>query len=124
MLAYVVTCCIAIKLLDLVLSIKKGLAIVALSFCAANAALSILVGRSLAPALAAGCAPDRFQAASRLATMRAIACANLNVTLDIIAAGACVLTLLLYWQDIRRGIKDVGFVGASLRAERNRRQGI
>jgi hypothetical protein len=34
------------------------------------------------------------------------------------------LTLLLYWQDIRRGIKDVGFVGASLRAERNRRQGI
>jgi membrane associated rhomboid family serine protease len=124
MLAYVVTCCIAIKLIDLVLSIKKGLAIVALSFCAANAALSILVGRSLAPALAAGCAPDRFQAASRLATMRAIACANLNVTLDIIAAGACVLTLLLYWQDIRRGIKDVGFVGASLRAERNRRQGI
>jgi hypothetical protein len=52
------------------------------------------------------------------------ACANLDVTLDIIAAGAFVLTLLLYWQDIRRGIKDVGFVGVSLRAERGRRRGI
>ena len=51
-------------------------------------------------------------------------CANLNVTLDIAAATAFVLTLLLYWQDIHRGIKDVGFVGASLRAERSRRQGI
>jgi hypothetical protein len=37
---------------------------------------------------------------------------------------AFVLTLLLYWQDIRRGIRDVGFVGASLRAERSRRWGI
>jgi rhomboid protease GluP len=123
-LAYVVACCIAVKLLDLVLSIKKGLAIVALSFCTANAALSILVGRSLAPAFAAGCASDRFQTTSPVATMRAAACANLNVTLYIIAAGAFVLTLLFYWQDIRRGAKDVGFVGASLRAERNRRQGI
>jgi rhomboid protease GluP len=56
--------------------------------------------------------------------MRATACANLNVTLDMIAAAACVLTLLLYWQDIHRGIKDVGFVGTSLRAERSRRRGI
>ena len=124
MLAYVIACCIAVKSIDLVLSIKKGLAIVALSFCAANAALLIFVGRSFAPALAAGCASDRFQTASRLEAMRATACANLNVTLDIIAAGACILTLLLYWQDIHRGIKDVGFVGASLRAERGRRWGI
>jgi membrane associated rhomboid family serine protease len=42
-LAYVSAFCVAVKLLDLVLSMKKGLAIVALSFCAANAALSILV---------------------------------------------------------------------------------
>jgi membrane associated rhomboid family serine protease len=123
-LAYVIACCVAIKLLDLVLSIKKGLAIVALTFCAANAALLIVLGRSLGPALAASCAPDHLQAASRVAAMRATACAYLNLTLDIIAAAACVLTLLLYWPDIRRGIKDVGFVGASLRAERNRRQGI
>jgi membrane associated rhomboid family serine protease len=123
-MAYVVGCCIAIKLLDFVLSVKKGLAIVALSFCAANAALLILLGRSLAPALAAGCASDRFQAASPVAAMRTTACTNSNATLYIIAASAFILTLLLYWQDIRRGIKDVGFVGASLRAERNRRQGI
>jgi membrane associated rhomboid family serine protease len=123
-LAYVIACCIAVKSVDLVLCIKKGLAIVALAFCAANAALLIFAGRSLAPALTASCASDHFQAASRVETMRGIACANLNVTIDIAAATAFVLTLLLYWQDIHRGIKDVGFVGASLRAERSRRQGI
>jgi membrane associated rhomboid family serine protease len=123
-LAYFIAGSIAVKLVDLVLSIKKGLAVVALSFCAANAALLIFVGRSLAPALAASCASNHFQVASRIEMMRAATCASLNVTLDIIAAGAFVLTLLLYWQEIHRGIKDVGFVGASLRAERSRRQGI
>src|ERR1700722_918828 len=123
-LAYAIVCCIAVKLVDLVLSIKKGLAIVALSFCAANAALLIFAGKSLTPAFAASCASDHFRAASLVETMRATACANLNVTLDIIAAAACILTLLLYWQDIHRGLKDVGFVGASLRAERSRRRGI
>jgi membrane associated rhomboid family serine protease len=123
-LAYVIACCIAVKSIDLALSIKKGLAIVALSFCVANAALLIVAGRWLAPALAASCTSDRFQVASRIEPMRATACANLNVTLDIIAAAAFVLTLLLYWRDIHRGIKDVGFVGASLRAERSRRRGI
>jgi membrane associated rhomboid family serine protease len=123
-LAYVIACCIAVKLADVALSIKKGLAIVALSFCVANAALLFVAGRSLAPVLAASCASDRFQVASRIEPMRATACANLNATLDIIAAAAFVLTLLLYWQDIHRGIKDVGFVGASLRAERSRRRGI
>lgn len=123
-LAYAIACCIAVKLVDLVLSIKKGLAIVALAFCIANGALLIFVGRSLAPALAASCALDHFRTASLVEMMRTAACANLNVTIDIIAAGAFVLILLLYWRDIHRGIKDVGFVGASLRAERGRRRGI
>jgi rhomboid protease GluP len=35
-----------------------------------------------------------------------------------------VMTLLLYSQELHRGIGDIGFVGASLRAERKRRQGI
>jgi rhomboid protease GluP len=34
------------------------------------------------------------------------------------------LTLLLYSQELSRGLDDVGFIGASLRAERKRRQGI
>jgi len=37
---------------------------------------------------------------------------------------ALALTLLLYSQDLYRGIDDVGFIGTSLRAERKRRQGI
>jgi hypothetical protein len=35
-----------------------------------------------------------------------------------------LLTLLLYSHELYRGIKDIGFVGASLSGERRRRQGI
>jgi hypothetical protein len=34
------------------------------------------------------------------------------------------LTLLLYSQELSRGIGDIGFVGASLQTERKRRQGL
>jgi hypothetical protein len=40
------------------------------------------------------------------------------------ALGAVALTLLLCSKQIHRGIEDVGFVGSSLRAERNRRHGL
>ena len=52
------------------------------------------------------------------------ACGNLDVTLIVAALAAGVLTLLVYWQELHRGIADVGFVGATLRAERKRRHGI
>jgi rhomboid protease GluP len=124
MLGYFIVCCIAVKLIDLALAIKKGLAIVALTFAAANAALVLFAGAGHASLFAAACAPDRLPNIRWIETMRAAACANLNVTLDIAAACALILTLLLYAPDIQRGIKDVGFVGASLRAERKRRRGI
>jgi rhomboid protease GluP len=46
------------------------------------------------------------------------------MTLIVAALAAGVLTLLVYWQELHRGITDVGFVGATLRAERKRRYGI
>jgi membrane associated rhomboid family serine protease len=124
MLGYFIACCIAVKLVDLVLAIKKGVAIVALGFAVANAALVLFAGAGHAPLSVVACTPDRLPNIRWVETMRAAACANLNVTLDITATCALALTLLLYAPDIQRGIKDVGFVGASLRAERKRRWGI
>jgi hypothetical protein len=46
------------------------------------------------------------------------------MTVAIAAACSFMVTILLYLQELVRGIKDIGFVGASLRAERKRRQGI
>jgi hypothetical protein len=46
------------------------------------------------------------------------------MTAGIVAACVFVTTILGYWPELRRGIDDVGFVGASLRAERQRRRGI
>jgi rhomboid protease GluP len=51
-------------------------------------------------------------------------CTNINLTLYIVAACAFFLTLVGYLHSFFRGITDVGFVGATLRAERKRRQGL
>jgi membrane associated rhomboid family serine protease len=123
-LGYIVACGIAVKLIDLTLAIKKGLAIVALTLAAANAAVVLYAGATFAPALATTCTAIHAQALHQIETLRAIACANGHATLAVAAAGALVITLLLYARDIRRGLDDVGFVGPSLRAERKRSQGL
>ena len=51
-------------------------------------------------------------------------CANANVTSVVVAIGALVLTLLLYSQELHRGLKDIGFVSASMTGERKRRFGL
>jgi hypothetical protein len=38
------------------------------------------------------------------------------------ALAALAFTALLYWPQFARGLSDIGFVGASLRGERARRQ--
>jgi hypothetical protein len=46
------------------------------------------------------------------------------MTIIVIAMCVSALTILAYWGNLRRGIRDVGFVPNSLRAERQRHQGI
>jgi len=46
------------------------------------------------------------------------------VTLVIAAAAAGALRLLLCVHELHRGVTDVGFVGATLQAERKRRYGL
>jgi membrane associated rhomboid family serine protease len=115
--------CVAVKACDMLLSIKHGLAIVAGAFAIANAALAWFVGAALAVRSVCGFHTLPFVGPVGGALVDA-ACGNLDVALVVTALGAGVLTLLIYWQDLHRGIADVGFVGATLRAERKRRYGI
>jgi rhomboid protease GluP len=115
--------CLAVKACDLLLSIKHGLAILVIVFAIANAALVWLVGAAVA--VGSACA---FHAVPLLGAIGGAlvdaACGNLDLTLIVAALGAGGLTLLVYSQELQRGIADVGFVGATLRAERNRRHGL
>ena len=51
-------------------------------------------------------------------------CANLHITAQIVAGLICVLTLLLYRRELRKGLADVGFIANGLQAERRRIEGI
>jgi rhomboid protease GluP len=117
------TGCLAVKACDLLLSVKHGLAILVGAFAIANAALAWFVGGALAVGSVCWFHTLPFVGPVAGAPIDA-ACRNLGVTLIVAAVATGVLTLLIYWQELRRGIADVGFVGATLRAERKRRHGI
>jgi membrane associated rhomboid family serine protease len=102
----------AIKVIDIVLSMKKGLAVVAAAFAVANPLLVLLWSGALASVLASLCA-------SRPGS---VICTNIDSSIMLAALGALAFTVLLYWPQFARGISDIGFVGASLRGERARRQ--
>lgn len=118
-LAYGLACLVMIKLIDLVLAIKKGVAAVVVLFALVNGALGFFGGT----ALAAMCLRRPSFAASP-AGLFDMMCANQYWTLPALACCAFVLTVVIYWPWLYRGITDVGFLGASLAGERKRRQGI
>ena len=120
-IACAVVCLVVVKLLDLVLSRRKGLAVAVVAFAIANAVLLLFVAAALAPT---ACARSFSPAIVQMRNLLAAACANPNVTLIAIAAAALLLMLLLYSQELYRGINDIGFVGAAMTGERKRRHGI
>ena len=124
LLTYSILCLGFVKLLDLLLSIKKGLAATVLVFSVANAALAFVIARALAPVLVSRCAVPRSDGEDLLETLLGIACPNVDTTIYVIAASAFVLTMLAYWPQLYRGIMDVGFVAGALRAERQRCHGL
>jgi hypothetical protein len=124
LVAYVVACTILIKLIDILLSFKKGLAIVVFMLAMLNAVLAFFVSASLVPLFISQCAQRRVEQSNWPERVLAAACGNLAATAVIIAACALALTVLAYSHDFDRGIKDVGFIGASMRGERKRRSGI
>jgi membrane associated rhomboid family serine protease len=113
----------AIKLVDIVLSVKKGLAIIVVMFSLANAGLTLLAVKVDAlPGLS--CASPPHGGEGFVAKLINLVCADWQMTIGIATACAFAATLVLYAQELMRGIGDVGFIGGSLRAERKRRQGI
>lgn len=116
----VAACCAVVKLVDLVLSMKKGLAIVVIALAGANAVTIVLCGL----ALASSCSPRWPTGSVPLDNFLVTFCLNPVLIAGLAAIGAAALTLWLCAREISRGIEDVGFVGTSLRAERGRRHGL
>jgi membrane associated rhomboid family serine protease len=121
LLALLITATGVIKLLDVILSIKKGLAIIVLLLSMLNGGLALFSVVMLSPA---ACAPGSAQVVHRFEETINLACNNGLLAAAVVAAGAVALTLLAYSHALDRGVKDVGFVASSLRAERRRHQGI
>jgi membrane associated rhomboid family serine protease len=116
----VAACCVVVKIVDLALSLKKGLAVVVTVLAAANAAAVMLWGW----ALGSSCSPRWPTGSVPLDNFLVIFCPNPVLITGLSAIGVAALTLLLGAKEISRGFEDVGFVGKSLRAERNRRHGL
>jgi membrane associated rhomboid family serine protease len=113
-----------VKLVDLILSLKKGLAIIVLALCAANAGLAFLAGTAFASRWPSTCAALGTGWTAAIKPWLNTACSNTTWAIYVAAACAGVLTIFLYSPALYRGIRDVGFVGSSLQAERSRRFGI
>jgi membrane associated rhomboid family serine protease len=122
-LEFAVTCLIVVKLADVALALKHGLAIVGIALCALNAAVVLLCSDALRSTLTSGCAAyPGFAATDGLVS--AVCAGDPGLTIMIAAAAAFALTALLYSHEIYRGVSDVGFIGTSLTAERRRHSGI
>ena len=112
--------CAVVKLVDLGLSMKKGLAIVVTALAGVNAAVVMLCGW----ALAFYCWPHMPIGYLPLDIFLVMFCPNSILISGLAAIGAAALTLWLCSKEISRGIEDVGFVGTSVRGERSRRHGL
>jgi membrane associated rhomboid family serine protease len=106
-----------IKVFDIVLSLKKGLALVAAAFALANPALVLLWRDDIAAVIASQCVGRPASANSAASAL----CSNIDGSVAVAALAVLAFTVLLYWPQFARGISDVGFIGAGLRGERARR---
>jgi rhomboid protease GluP len=113
-----------VKLVDVVLTLRKGLAIVVIALAAANAAVVQACATVFASELASACANRPPSAVAALDTVLQALCASPGPAAVGAAALAAVLTMLLYSQELYRGLIDVGFVATSLQAARHRSRGI
>ena len=121
LVAWLVFCLFMIKLADIALSRTKGLAAVVVALASANALLLYGFVFMLGPR---GCVAGYAPAFPRIRDLLVAICPHVNMTSAVVAIGALALTLLLYSQELDRGLKDVGFVAASMTGERKRRFGL
>ena len=125
---YVVAGCIAaavlvsVKLLDLLLSAKRGLVGVVIVLAGCNAAAAWVASSLVQPSLAQICNVAR--ALGSLDGAARLLCPNLAWSPAAAAALVAALTLLVFARPLRRGVGDVGFVGATFVGDRRRERGL
>lgn len=112
-----------VKALDLLLSARRGLAGAVLVLAAGNAAAAWAACGLLLPPLAQACA-----VAGALGVVdggaAGLICPNLAWGHVAVAGLAATLTLLALVGPLRRGLGDVGFVGATFVGDRRRERGL
>jgi membrane associated rhomboid family serine protease len=110
-----------IKLIDFMLSLRRGLAVAVIAFALANAGLCLFVSVFVEQY---ACAAHSSTGLIQLGDWKAYLCLDWRLTASVIAAFIFVLTLTLYAKELIRGLNDVGFIGATFAAERRRRYGL
>lgn len=117
-----------IKGIDLVLGQAKGLAATILVFAALNALLPILAVQAALSTLTAVCRQAGSTTAIAIGHDASFyvdaGCRNISSAAIALGALCFVVTLFILQAELSRGLRDVGFVSSTFRAERNRRQGL
>jgi membrane associated rhomboid family serine protease len=119
---------VTIKLIDLLLGMTRGLAIAVSGFALFYASAPLLLYPSLSSAVAGQCAPamrdSSGQVANIVSTAVAALCEHRNWLPYLLAIVLLSVTIIIHRAALERGLRDVGFVGAGLRADRHRCEGI
>ncbi|MGJ4950438.1 rhomboid family intramembrane serine protease [Bradyrhizobium sp. HKCCYLS20291] len=115
---------VVIKLIDVVLQLRYGLAMVVAALALANGAAIAVAVMASTDTLPGVCRLPLPTPLAGLAPWIAAGCGHLDIVGLVVGALAAGLTLLVLNEPLRRGLSDVGFVGAALRAARARSAGL
>lgn len=128
MIIALVALVVAVKVIDILLSMPRGLAFAVAILTAGNAWAVAVVGAAALPvpndaiAWMANLVPS---AASQLRSLNDMASSSPAVAMLIVMGVVLALTQLFYWPQLMRGLNDDrGFVAAYFRAERVRSRGL
>ncbi|MBR1219502.1 rhomboid family intramembrane serine protease [Bradyrhizobium sp. U87765 SZCCT0131] len=115
---------VVVALVDRLLPLRKGLAMAVVVMAVMNMMLAVVAGMVLAPAWTASCVAYARGVTTPIDPLLGLGCGNGEIMLAAAAAGVLLLSLLVHGPELSRGLRDVGFAGASFRAERKRRMGL
>lgn len=124
-LAAVIIGCV--KLIDLLLARKKGLALSIFTMAATNLALVCALAYALAAELASSCTTPHGWVGTAATWGYAVAqaaCAQHSLFSAGLGCMAAALTVLLLTEPLKRGLEDVGFIPEGFRAARRRTVGL
>jgi membrane associated rhomboid family serine protease len=128
LIALVLLTLVLVKLLDLLLGTTRGIAIAVIGFAAFYATVPFLLQQSIFSAATERCklldlnsAIQNNEIARFFVTEM---CQWRTLAPYLLSVLVVVVTIIVHRAELIRGLRDVGFVAATLRADRNRCQGI